>query len=87
MLYEKVFNRVFRRWACDHDPVEYDKEVHKTSGNNGYFDVFSYYVYTHTTRFYKNKKPQLWRRGFAIYYQYFRLSSTLRELTVYQIHE
>ena len=53
MLYEKVFNRIFRKWRCDHDPVEYDKEVHKTSGNNGYFDVFSYYVYTHTTRFYK----------------------------------
>lgn len=53
MLYERVFRRIFRRWVCDHDPVEYDKEVHKTSGNNGYFDVFSYYVYTHTTRFYK----------------------------------
>ena len=39
MLYEKVFNRIFRRWRCD--PVEYDKEVHKTSDNNGYFDVFS----------------------------------------------
>jgi len=53
MLYEKVFSRIFRRWACDHDPVEYDKEVHKTPGHNGYFDVFPYYVYTHTTRFYK----------------------------------
>jgi len=56
VLYEKVFNRIFRRWTCDHDPVEYDKEVYMTSSDrNGgfYWGYSSHYVYTHTTTFYK----------------------------------
>ena len=52
MLYEKVFRRIFRKWACDHDPVEVDKSVHKTHDANLYYFDRSY-VYTHTTVFYK----------------------------------
>ena len=55
MLYEKVFNRIFRKWTCDHDPVEYDKGVHRTSHSGGGFSYYYDYhtVYTHTTTFYK----------------------------------
>lgn len=55
MLYEKVFNHIFRRWRCDHDPVEVDKKEHKfTEGGGGFYPSFgSYRVITQTTRFYE----------------------------------
>lgn len=52
-MYEKVFNRIFRRWRCDHDPVEYDHDVdYTTSSTIGYYFDY-YYKYKHTTTFYK----------------------------------
>lgn len=55
MLYEKVFRRIFRKWACDHDPVEVDKKESKfTEGGVGFRYPFgSYLVITQTTRFYE----------------------------------
>ena len=52
MLYEKVFRRIFRKWACDHDPVEYDKMVTRTAGDSGYYFDYNY-AYVHTTTLYE----------------------------------
>ena len=53
MLYEKVFRRIFRKWACDHDPVEYDKKVTRTKGDRDYYFGYNPTVYVHTTRRYE----------------------------------